>query len=314
MDESTIQELLDELARLKTHTGIAVFPQFFDEPTLHPALVNIMKRQLELGLVFDGWWFSTNGFGLARMADEDWHTLGEVGFTAIRLTLYGTGEQHDSFAGREGAYQDILETIRKAEEHGIDWLAGMILTSENESHFENTKATIEALGSPLTEFGWLIPQSQGRAADAGFRPTIQQISRLLTGDKANVWKSEEQFVRGILDNPDLSSRKVWDPTCGIVYLDVEKDLDLYFGGGCDGDPFHVDKDQVRLGNIRDDGIVCLFEDLLEEPPAPVRLLSVVTWGELADKYGNPDNHQAFHVTDLVGRKWAAQYLREYGER
>jgi MoaA/NifB/PqqE/SkfB family radical SAM enzyme len=98
MDEEVILKLLDDLAELRDRTGIKVFPQFFDEPTLHPGFLSIMRHQLELDLIFDQWWFSTNGYGLARLSDDDWTALADMGFSFIRLTLYGIGEEHDTWS------------------------------------------------------------------------------------------------------------------------------------------------------------------------------------------------------------------------
>jgi MoaA/NifB/PqqE/SkfB family radical SAM enzyme len=110
--------VLNQLSELKTELGTTVFPMFFDEPTLHPSFKQIMKHQLKKGLVFDQWWFSTNGYGLARMSDEDWKELAEAGFDYIRLTFHGVGGMHDELAGRKGAYEDLVETIRRAENTG----------------------------------------------------------------------------------------------------------------------------------------------------------------------------------------------------
>ncbi|MCK5117662.1 MAG: hypothetical protein KAR44_13785 [Candidatus Aegiribacteria sp.] len=109
---------------------------------------------------------------------------------------------------------------------------------------------------------------------------------------------------------ELSSRKALNQLCGIVYLNIDEDLNVFYGGGCDGDPFQVDKNQVLLGNMNDCGIHSSYEKYLNDPPKPVTLLSEVTWGELAEKYGNPDNDEVFHITDLTGRKWSESYLRD----
>ncbi len=309
MDEKVVLKVLDNLAELKEKTGIKVFPMFYDEPTLHPGFLNIMRHQLQNDLIFDQWWFSTNGFGLARMSDDEWTALAEMGFEGIRLTFHGTGEEHDRFAGRKGAYNDLISTIRRAEEFGIVWLAGMMLNADNVSSYEGTKAVIEGIGTPCTEFGWMLPNLQGRAVSHLKKVTFQQISHLISGSK--VWKAERDFIREILSNSDLSSRKALTHLCGIVYLDIDEDLNVFYGGGCDGDPFQVDKRQVLLGNLIDDSIHTCYKQYTDNPPKPVRLLSEVTWGELAEKYGNPDNDEVFHITDLPGRKWAESYLREY---
>jgi MoaA/NifB/PqqE/SkfB family radical SAM enzyme len=52
------------------------------------------------------------------MSDEDWKELAEAGFDYIRLTFHGVGGMHDELAGRKGAYEDLVETIRRAENTG----------------------------------------------------------------------------------------------------------------------------------------------------------------------------------------------------
>ena len=53
MDEEVVLKVLDNLTELKEKTGIKVFPLFYDEPTLHPGFLNIMKHQLQSDLIFD---------------------------------------------------------------------------------------------------------------------------------------------------------------------------------------------------------------------------------------------------------------------
>lgn len=186
METEKCIKVLDQLADLKTELGTIVFPMYFDEPTLHPLFKQIMKHQLKKGLIYDDWWFSTNGYGLARMSDRDWTELIEAGFDYIRLTFHGTYETHDELVGREGAYEDLIQTIRKSEQHKVNWLAGMMLNSQNQSMYEETKRTISDLGTPCSEFGWMVPHVQGRACKGNNHVQSGQISRLLKG-KENQW-------------------------------------------------------------------------------------------------------------------------------
>lgn len=309
MEEKRCLWILDRLAELKEQTGVTVFPMFYDEPTTHPRFVNIMKHQLEKDLIFDQWWFSTNGFGLARLSDDGWAALADMGFEGIRLTFHGIGKQHDRLAGRAGAYDDLVKTIQKAEEFGIDWFAGMMLNAENESSYEKTKKTIESIGTPCTDFGWMLPHSQGRALLGNNRVRAGQISRLISGKQG--WVAENKYVEKILSNPELGERSARSHMCGIVYLDIDEELNVFYGGGCDGDPYSFIKDRVRLGHMETEGISTCYERYLNDPPELVRLLDKVTWKELAQKYGNTENDQVFHITDLTGRKWSEAYLREY---
>jgi len=302
--------ILDQLADLKVELSTIVFPMFYDEPTLHPSFKQIIQYQLEKDLVFEDSWLSTNGYGLARMPDNDWIELAGAGLKNVRLTFHGIGEMHDKLVDRNGAYDDQLTTIRKAEQHYVSWLAGMMLNSENQSMYEDTKRTITELGTPCTEFGWMVPHIQGRAAQGSNQVKIGQISRLLKGME-NRWYSEGDFVRKILSNPDLSRRTARDNRCGIVYLDVDENLNVFFGGGCDGDPFCFVKERVFLGNLEETTMSNCFHKYLNEPPEPVQLLDKVTWGELATEFGNLENEEVFFHSSLPGRKWPAEYLREY---
>lgn len=308
MEGATVLRILDDLAALKQGSGETVFPLFYNEPTVHPDFVRIMGRQLDLGLIMDEWWFPTNGFGLARLADEGWRELAEKGFEGIRLTFHGVGERHDRRVGRNGAYDDLVETIRRAEQFGVEWFAGMVLNRDNSAEYEETKAEVERLGSPCVGFGWMLPQSQGRASDAGNRVRLQHIAHLLRANSG--WKTEADHIRAILSDETLGGRKALDLDCGTMWLDISHDLTVTFGGGCDGDPYDGMKSLVTLGNLESGSILDCYRRYLEDPPAPVRMLSGVTWGELARRYGDSGCDCVYHVTDLTGRMWASRYLRD----
>lgn len=306
--------VLDQLAELKAELDTIVFPMFYDEPTLHPSFKKIIEYQLKKDLVFEESWLSTNGYGLVRMSDDDWIELAEAGLKNIRLTFHGVGEMHDRLVDRDGAYEDLINTIRKAEKHKVSWLAGMMLSSENQSVYEKTKKTVIEIGTPCTEFGWMIPHVQGRAAQGSSQVRIGQIFRLLKGKKKQYWYSEGDFVTKVLSDPDLKGRTSRDNRCGTVYMDVDEDLNVFFGGGCDGDPFCFVKDRVFLGNLKETTMSDCYSKYLNDPPEPVRLLEQITWGELAERYGRKDNDEVFFHSSLPGRKWPAEYLREYYER
>lgn len=307
MDGSTVLGILDDLASLKKESGETVFPIFYDEPTIHPDFVRILGRQLDLGLVMDEWWFPTNGFGLARLADEGWRELAGKGLTGIGLTFHGVRERHDRRVGRAGAYDDLVETIVRAGQFDVDWYAGMVLNAGNASEYEETRAEVEKLGSPCVKFGWMLPMSQGRAAGNGNRVRLEHVSRLIGAGSG--WKAEAEHIRAILADESLNGRRAWDPDCGTIGLDVDRDLTVTFGGGCDGDPYDGVKAAMVLGNLGNDSIGQCYRRYLEEPPAPAGMLSRVTWGDLARRYGDPGSDYVYHASDLA-RKWASQYLRD----
>lgn len=307
MDTDKCIGILNQLANLKSELKTTVFPLFYDEPTLHPSFKRIMKHQLAKGLIYDQWWFSTNGYGLSRMSDADWNELAEAGFDFVRLTFHGTCKTHDELVGRDGAYEDLVKTIHMAEKHNVNWLAGMMLNSQNQSLYEETEAAVAKLGNQCGEFGWMLPHSEGRAANGHNRVKLTDISRLLNGKHG--WYTEGDLVQKVLSDPDLARKTARDNKCGIIYLDINEDLNVFFGGGCDGDPFDSVKEKVLLGNLEETSISSCYNQYLNEPPEPVRILNQVTWGELAAEFGDAENDEVFHYTSLTGHKWLKDYLK-----
>lgn len=305
--------ILDQVADLKAELNTIVFPMFYDEPTLHPLFKQIMKHFLARELTYDDWWFSTNGYGLARMSDEDWQELAEAGFDFIRLTFHGTGAMHDELAGRSGAYEDLVKTIEKAEKHSVNWVAGMFLNQKNQATYEETAKTVSNLGKKMFgEFGWMLPHSEGRAAEGKGRVKLSEISRLLVDRKG--WYTEGDFVRKVLSDPELGKRTARDNKCGIVYLDIDEDRNVFFGGGCDGDPFCSIKEKVFLGSLNETTVSSCYHKYLNEPPEPIRILNQITLGELAARYGNEENDEVFHYSSLANHKWLVKHLMAHYEK
>jgi MoaA/NifB/PqqE/SkfB family radical SAM enzyme len=98
------------------------------------------------------------------MSDTDREELAETGFDSVRLTFHGTGKMHDDLVSREGAYDDLAETIRRAEQNKVSWLSGMVLNSRNQAVCKKTREAVTALGTPCTELGWMLRQVQWRAS------------------------------------------------------------------------------------------------------------------------------------------------------
>lgn len=224
------------------------------------------------------------------------------------MAFHGKGEEHDALAGRKGAWDDLLTTIERAEEFGVSWLAGMYLNTENVGSYEKTRDFVAELGTPCVPFGWMLPMTQGRASDHK-RVRKSDIAHLIKGKTG--WKAEGEFVAEILGNPDLYSRKSRGIDCGTLHIDIDEDLNFFYGGGCDGDPYSsACKDRVLMGNLNETDIVSLYRKCVDDPPEPVRILSEATWGELASRFGDTASDFVYFYSDLTGMKWAEALLRE----
>jgi MoaA/NifB/PqqE/SkfB family radical SAM enzyme len=311
MDEDSIFLMLDRAADLKSETGMDVFPQFFQEPTLHPAIIDIVKRQWELDLTLgDCTWFSTNGYGIARFSDDEMGRFADTGVTGICFTLYGVGEVHDSYAGRSGAWNDIEIAARRLDQFGIEWSAGVIIHPGNVDSYNEIEYAVNSWGSPSCKTGWMMPQWAGRARLEPERATIDQIEYILSPRRRSVWKSEARHVSEILSDPRLNERPVKYDKCSIAHLDVYDDLTVCYGGGCDSSPFEAGGETTKLGDLRIEEFLPSVQRYLDAPPEEVRLLAGVTWGELALRYGDSENQEVFYGPNLVIGKWGEMYLKE----
>jgi MoaA/NifB/PqqE/SkfB family radical SAM enzyme len=307
--------VLEKLAELRDR-----FPQItfflYDEPTNHPHFVDILEHAARLGLVGEDFFLATNGSILARAPDETWERMVQAGCHTLQLTAYGLEQAHDIFAGRQGAFQDLVTTIRRAGAHGVAWYAGVVIHQDNLSQVQEAVSYLRGLApngkASVNTFTFLW---QGRGRDAR-RLCARDLAALPPERKprTNALIEEREAVRRILDDPSLAARKASEITCGTLVWHVDRDLRVYCGGTCDSGGIAAATPDLRdaflLGTLGDEGLLPLLESYRRARPRALRLLDQVTWGELAQRYGDRENDELYHLSDLPENKWAAVYLLE----
>jgi MoaA/NifB/PqqE/SkfB family radical SAM enzyme len=307
--------VIEKLAEVKAHVPHVGF-FIYDEPTTHPQFLDIYERAAELGLMWEGVFVATNGSILAKAPDEVWQRLKKTGISNLQLTAYGLEQTHDAFAGRPGAFKGVVATIQRAMGYGIDWCAGVVLHADNADELEATISYFRELEpSGKGTVGWYPFSWQGRGRDAA-RIRREQYERLPESFRQGRTSlvDEGEAVARILDDPELAERRASDPVCEKLGFQVDRDLRIYCGGACDSAGILGAApelaDQFCLGKLGDDGFMPLLEAYLEARPRGIKLLEEVTWGELAERYGDRDNDEIYWLNDLPMHKWAAAYLRE----
>lgn len=318
---------LDKLAEVKVHVPYVGF-FVYDEPTTHPQFLEMYERAAELGLMWEGVFLATNGSILAKAPDEVWQRLKKTGISHLQLTFYGLEQTHDAFARRPGAFKGVVGTAQRANEHGIEWCPGVVLHAGNADELEATMSYVKELDpSGNTRVGWYPFSWQGRGRDdargngasrggATGRIRGEAFSRLLDrlGQKKNMFIEEREAVARILENADLAGRRAGDRVCEKLGFQVDRELRVFCGGACDSAGIIGAApelaDQFLLGELGDDGFVPLLEAYQQKPPRGIEVLEQVTWGELAERYGDRDNDEIYWLNDLPMHKWAAAYLRE----
>lgn len=84
------------------------------------------------------------------------------GIQDINLTLYGTREYHDRFAGRRGDFDYLLTIIRVANSLGLSASVGIPVTQENVRQLPELIALLEQV--QLSSLRCFIPHAEGRGA------------------------------------------------------------------------------------------------------------------------------------------------------
>lgn len=305
--------VLEKLAELKEH-----FPRvgFFllDEPTNHPHFIEIIEKASELELLGEECFISTNGSILSRAPDEVWARLNKAGVEWLQLTLYGLERTHDDFARRRGAFRDVIATAKRAREHSIRWWLGVVFHPDNAHELVETieyAKSLDPSGEANVSWYTFLWQGRGRMAK---RPKTKDYALLPDSLKGECWVEEREAVRKILESPDLSARRADESFCPYLGLEVDQDLRVFCGGACDSGGIAGAVPELRedfaLGHLGEEGFLPLLESYQHEPPRVIQLLSKVTWGELAERYGDETNDEIYHLTDLPLHKWAAAYLLE----
>lgn len=307
--------VLERLAEIRQHIPQGGF-FLYDEPTAHPQFIDIVEKAAELGLICEGFFLPTNGSILAKSPEMVWQRLKSAGVDCLQLTVYGLEQTHDAFAGRRGAFQGVVTTIRRAMEYDIQWYAGVILHADDVDELEATISYLAGLDpSGQARVGWYPFSWQGRGRDAK-RVRAHEYARLpesLRQRKAAFFEEREAVDR-ILTIPELAQRSADTDLCEALVFQVDRDLKVFCGGACDSGGIIGAVPELAeaflLGELDQTGFLSLLAAYQQRPPRGIGLLREITWGELAERYGDRANNEMYWLDDLPSHKWAAAYLRE----
>ena len=244
----------------------------------HPDLINAIKFCQSTGsatgefLQFDGMRFRT------KPELEDLLTqLKHAGIKLIDLTFYGTEVYHDRFAARPGDYRLMMNTLKAANEIGIDVSVSIPLTHENYTQ-------IDALLDQLEEYRvkrtvCFVPHCEGRGKNLesirfthdDYKELSNRVKPLLNRQK---FRSEAEWVCGApLPQPE---KRVLTVTLTPDNIDFFEQLDFASTIAC-----LEELDDAYYRRIPS------FEDLLKI-------------------YGDPKNSRMFSARDLY-----LHYQRRY---
>ena len=202
------------------------------------------------------------------------------GVQMIDLTIYGTREYHDAFAGRKGDFDCLLRMADAAGEAHIPIHFSLPLTRENKDQADELLSILSAV--PLSELAFFLPHSKGRG-----RTLMNE--RLTKSD----YEALSELVRARFRKTPLLTEAEWLAENDFPSYQ-ERSLVLVLN------PEEMD----RLENMRGEEVLRFLEALddqyLSVMPSPL---------ELAQRYGDRHNDQMFRRRDLL-LKWKQQYITE----
>lgn len=305
--------ILEKLSELRSHIPYCSF-FLYDEPTAHPDFLDIMDAADGLGLIGDSSFLATNGSVLATSPEPYWERLRGTGLKLLQLTVYGQEATHDLFAGRKGAFRDIITTIHRADTHHLEWTAGVIIHDGNASELHQTMRDLRALDpGGRAAIGSFVFSWQGRGRDAGRIHKDQYDALFPDRDRSkSLFLSEREAIDRILSDSTLSDQSAGASACRGVGFQIDRDLQVFCGGACDSGGILAAvpemRDEFQIGKLDESGFEPLLDRFLNAPPRAIRLLQTITWGELATRYGDRTNDEVFWLNDLPEHKWASRYL------
>ncbi len=296
-----IRQILDDLDALRFTAHIpAVHVALLDEPANHPHIVQIWQMLANRGYIGSTELLATNGTRIAR--DRSWQTLlcdlKRHGLKVVQLTLYGLASTHDWFAGKEGAFCDLLICAQRCLTAGIDVNWSFMLHLRNLAEFDEMRTLAAGIGGNVPEKGCgMIPTYAGRAKQyESLRPTWNDLERLhpdpdVVRGMSQVFRPESEWIRrgesGLLANERLLPE-------GMGCFVIDGNRDVY---ALQADP------RFRLGRL-DQGLAFSYAVLREAGFPGMVYRQPGSYAEIAQKFGDVTNER-LHRFQSVWGKWMA---------
>lgn len=320
MDTETVVGLLEQVAGLRRY-ATDVFHFFFFEPTIHPDFVRIFREAARLELIWDRFFFPTNGAGLGDLSENAWRDLVHAGLEYLQFTLFGLESTHDRFAGRKGAFTGIVEAASAANRHGITWIVGTVVHPDNLGELEEIRDRFKQLGaenSGTFTYAW---QGRGMGLKRLHEADLERLPERVRSHLSKIYAPEREIIKRIFDDDDLGSNRPFSCACELTSFEVFPDMNVYMGGGCDGGGLMAVlpemRERFRVGSLIDEPLGVILERAILDPPEIVETAREITYRELAERYGDRSSGELFLFMSAGGfplslpdRKWLASYLRE----
>ncbi len=285
------------------------------EPTAHPDFLRLWQyalsfwpeeRRGEFGTIL-----GTNGYGLARAGD--WEHLFEemlpAGIGTVGISVFGLEEEHDWFAQRKGAYQDIVIAAGRALDSGMGLNFEISLNKRNLASFSSIVEALEELG-------------HGQARIWSGVPAFYMNDRLRAFEALRITKAEHEMIADALPRaPDRGSNTEASYTRLLTDKGREAGLCTYEAGGKGPDQRHLgwlvitpafevierfdSRPSIPHGNLKREGVETVWASVLnaELPLMPEPDALARAYGDFPSEALHPGAGSVY--MKLCDKYWAA---------
>ena len=231
-------------------------------------------------------------------------------YKGVQLTFFGLPDTHDWFAGRKGAFDDLLGAARRAFDMNLTVHMSVMLHSRMLHDFPELLSVLAQHGLPLFK-GWSWESYQtldpvGRAyAMEDLRPQMDEIEALPTVVKARIrmrrspeeWEqTESSLVKKVLDSPNVVSG--YNSGLGLL---VAMDGSVYPDHCWMEDTWHC------LGNILHDEVALITERFRTGDAPGLHARATVPIAELARRFGHSEGRKAYAGLRQIIERWIRQW-------
>lgn len=155
----------------KEHSEID-FMYSFGYSMEHPKLIESIKFMQETGSP-SGEFLQLDGMKMRSKTElqDLFENLKAAGIKLVDFTFYGTKDYHDKFAGRQGDFEFMMNSLESALQYGIEAEVGIPVTKENLQQLEEL---VELFSAKTDRLFLFTPHSAGRG--------IHLLSSKMTAD------------------------------------------------------------------------------------------------------------------------------------
>lgn len=172
LDTAGAYALIDVLAAAK----VLYLSLSGGEPFLRPDIIELLTHIATTGMRVD---IATNGHCLP---DRLLHALRDLPVFQVQVSIDGVGAEHDAFRGRQGAFANACDTLRRLKGEGIATSISSTATARNIGRLTEIVDLAVALGCTGYKAIPFIPAGRGEASESSLRLDQEgslRLSRIL---------------------------------------------------------------------------------------------------------------------------------------